>query len=133
MDYTTTHLNVLVRYNASGMVLHVDFDAAYLVLPKARSRIAGCFQLSNHPNNNHAIFLNGSILVVCKHIQHVVSSAEESENAGVFYNFQLAIPIRCMLKALNHPIQKLQLRLITPQQMASFTITSIKNDLNRGT
>ena len=31
--------NAKIRYHASDMALHVDSDASYLVLPKARSRI----------------------------------------------------------------------------------------------
>ena len=50
MDYMHTYNNAYLRYHASDMVLHVDSDAAYLVLPKARSRIAGFYHLSDHPN-----------------------------------------------------------------------------------
>ena len=84
MDYTTTRPNIVVRSCASDMVLHADSNATYLVLPKARSRIAGCFQLSNHPKYNHPPFLNGATLVACEILQHVVSSVAESETAGVF-------------------------------------------------
>lgn len=84
------------------MLLHVDSDATYLVLPKSISRIDGCFQLSNHPTDNHDPLLNGVILVACKILQHIASSAAESETAGVFYNCQLAIPIQNILEALNH-------------------------------
>ena len=41
MDYAATYPDVYIRYYASDMVLHVDSDAAYLVTPKAKSRIAG--------------------------------------------------------------------------------------------
>ena len=100
MDYAATHLNVIVRCCASDMVLHVDSDATYLVLSKARSRIAGSLQLSNHPNGNHAPFLNEEILIACNILPHFVSSAADSETEGLFYNCQLSIPIRCMLEAL---------------------------------
>jgi hypothetical protein len=49
LDYTATYPNADLRYHASGMVLHVDTDAAYLVLPKARSVIAGHYFLSDNP------------------------------------------------------------------------------------
>ena len=49
MDYLHTYPNAYIRFYASDMILHVDSDAAYLVAPKARSRIAGCFHLSEHP------------------------------------------------------------------------------------
>ena len=37
MDYAATYPNTVVRYYASGMILFVDSDAAYLVLPNAKS------------------------------------------------------------------------------------------------
>ena len=74
MDYATTNPNIIVRHCASDMMLHVDHDASCLVLSKVRSRIDECFQLSNHPNDNHTPFLNGTIVVVCTFFQHIVSS-----------------------------------------------------------
>ena len=85
------------------MVLHVDSDAAYLVAPKARSRVAGYFHLANHPTNKNKPKLNGAVHVECKTLRHVVSSAAEAETAGVFHNAQMALPIRIVLQALNHP------------------------------
>ncbi len=41
MDYLHTHHNAKIRYKASDMQLYVDSDAAYLVAPKEKSRIAG--------------------------------------------------------------------------------------------
>ena len=43
MDYLHTHPNVRLRYHKSDMQLHIDSDAAYLVAPKAKSRVAGYF------------------------------------------------------------------------------------------
>ena len=102
MDYLHTHPNAFVRYYASDMILHVDSDAAYLVLPKARSRIAGYYYLSSHPNITKHAKLNGAILVECKTLRHVVSSAAEAEVAGVYYNATQAIVIRRALEALGH-------------------------------
>ena len=72
------------------------------------------FQSSNYQNNNHGPFLNGTILVVCKILQHVVSSATESETTEVFYNFQLSISIRCMLEALNHSQSEIPVKTDDP-------------------
>ena len=47
LDYLTTHPDATIRYHASDMILCVISDAAYLVLPDARSRAAGLFFLSN--------------------------------------------------------------------------------------
>ena len=103
MDYMATFPNVFLRFHASNMILNVDSDAAYLVAPKARSRIAGYFQLNSCPKPSYSKEVNGAIMVTCTTLRHVVSSAAEAETAGVYCNAQSAIPIRTILHALNHP------------------------------
>ena len=103
MDYAATYPNTYVRYHASDMILHVDSDAAYLVQPQAKSRIAGYYQLNNLPQAPTQHPVNGAILVECKTLRHVVASAAEAETAGVFHNAQTAVPLRIILQALGHP------------------------------
>ena len=43
MDYAHTYPNATIRYHTSDMCLHIDSDAAYLVQPQSRSRVAGTF------------------------------------------------------------------------------------------
>ena len=83
MDHAAVHPNIFLRNDASDMALHMDSNAAYLVLSKARSKTAGHLQFSNHPNGNHFHFLNGEILVVYEIYQHTVSLEAESETAEV--------------------------------------------------
>ena len=101
LDYVATYPNVYLRYHASEMVLTIDSDAAYLVEPQARSRIAGYFQLNKNMRSNEHI--NGAILIECKTLRHVVASSAEAETAGIFHNAQTAVPIRHMLNELGHP------------------------------
>ena len=103
MDYVATYPNTYIRFYASDMVLNIDSDAAYLVAPKARSRVAGYFHFSSTPNVIETSRLNGAILVECKTLRHVVSSASEAETGGIFHNAQVAIPIRRLLEVLRHP------------------------------
>ena len=103
LDYVATHPNATIRYHASDMILNVDSDAAYLVLPRARSRLAGHFFLSSAPSPARSVLPNGPILTECKTIRHVVSSAAEAETAGLFHNAQQARPIRYILTQLGHP------------------------------
>ena len=84
------------------MILYVDSDAAYLVLPKARSRIAGFFRLRNKHNDIHKQ-KNGAILVECKALRWVVTSAAEAETHGVYHNTIIAINICTILNAMEHP------------------------------
>ena len=47
MDYAHTYPNAKIRYHASDMYIHIDSNAAYLVHPQSRSRVAGNFYLSD--------------------------------------------------------------------------------------
>ena len=98
MDYAATYPDAYIRYYASDMILHVDSDAAYLVLPKARSRIAGYYYFSK-PNGQ----LNGPVHIECRTIEHVVASAVEAETSGTFHNGQTTLPFRIILIAIEHP------------------------------
>ena len=103
LDYANTYSNGTVRFHKSDMQLVVDSDAAYLVLPKARSRFAGYFRLLDNESNIHRQLYNGAILLECKTIRHVVSSAAEAETHGVFQNAKLAVSLRNILIQLGHP------------------------------
>ena len=92
-----------LRYHASNMHLHIDSDAAYLVAPKARSRIAGFYYFKKDHNGNIMNAPNHPILIECKCLRHVVSSAAEAETAAIFYNAQTSILLRRILHALGHP------------------------------
>ena len=103
MDYVATYPDTYIRFYASDMILNIDSDAAYLVAPKSRSRVAGYFHLASIPKIHEHPKLNGAVLVECKTLRHVVSSAAEAETGGIFHNAQVAIPIRTLLEILNHP------------------------------
>ena len=65
MDYVSTYPNPILRFYASDMVLTSKSDAAYLVLPKARSRAAGFFYLHNHPKfKPHSLLMEQYLLNV---------------------------------------------------------------------
>ena len=99
LDYAATYPEAVVRFHASDMLLYVDSNAAYLVLPKARSRLAGYFTLlDKHPATPY----NGAIIVECKTIRQVVTSAAEAETHGVFHNAKLALHIRNLLEGMGH-------------------------------
>ena len=103
LDYVSTYKHTYLRYYSSNMVLHVDSDAAYLVAPGAKSRIAGFYYFKNAPNGDILQQVNNPIHVECKYLRHVVTSAAESEVGGLFHNCQTAIPIRNCLIQMGHP------------------------------
>ena len=100
LDYLHTHPEATLRFKASKLILHIDSDAAYLVAPNAKSRIAGYFYLGDGTKSTD---LNAAIHIECCLLKHVVASAAEAETGGVFHNCQFSIHIRRMLEVLNHP------------------------------
>ena len=79
-------------------------DIAYLLVPKAKSRIAGYFYCGNNSSKSlPQITLNSPVHVECKVSQYVITSRVEVEMAGLFYNFQTATYLYQMLQALGHP------------------------------
>ena len=61
LDYMATHLDAVMRFRASDMILNVHSDASYLSAGRARSRAGGYFFLGSLPTNKAPIFLNGNI------------------------------------------------------------------------
>ena len=80
VEYVVTHPDATIRYRASNMVMNVDSDAAYLVLPKAKSRIAGYCYFSEANGTKY----NAPFLLLCKTLKHVVTSTAEAETGGLF-------------------------------------------------
>ena len=68
------------------MILHLDSDAAYIVAPKARSRVAGYFYYRQQYNKNipPSTTLNGPIHIERKTLKHTVTLADEAETVGLF-------------------------------------------------
>ena len=79
MDYLHDQPDGVLRYHASDMILQLEADAAYLVLPQARSRAAAWFILGNDPTTHPTPMDNAPIDVMCNTIKNVMSSAAEAE------------------------------------------------------
>ena len=106
LNYLSTHPNATIRYHASDMILSICSDAAYLVLPNARSRAAGHFFLSTLPTTtgvNPQPKTNGAIHVLCKTLRTVAASASEAETGALFLNAQEAVPMITSLQEMGHP------------------------------
>ncbi|KAI2504487.1 Reverse transcriptase (RNA-dependent DNA polymerase) [Fragilaria crotonensis] len=106
LDYLSTHPDATIRYHASDMILAVCSDAAYLVLPNARSRAAGHFFLTDLPSATSSPpnpTSNGAVHVLCKTIRTVAASASEAETGSLFLNAQEAVPMITALEEMGHP------------------------------
>ena len=99
MDYLHTYPDAVIRFYASDMILKITSDAAYLVLPKARSRAAVHYHLG-WINDDRT---NGPLEVLCQTIKNVASSAAEAEVAGIFIGVTNAVPMQTTLEELGHP------------------------------
>jgi hypothetical protein len=103
LDYLGTHPNAVICYFASDMILCTAADAAYLVLPNARSRCAGLYFLTDHPTTDPPMPKpNGAVHVLCKTIRGVPASAAEAKTGGLFLNGQEAVPIITALEEMGH-------------------------------
>ena len=65
LDYAATRPDAKIRFYASDMILYVDSDAAYLVLPNAKTRADGYYYLSNLTPAHKDPPINGAIWVEC--------------------------------------------------------------------
>jgi hypothetical protein len=99
-DYAATHLDAIVTYHASNMVLAGHSNASYLSESKARGRAGGHFFMSTdmaQPPNN------GAVLTIAQIIQAVMTSAAEAEIGAIYINCQEAVPARHTLEYMGHP------------------------------
>ena len=101
MDYLHTHPDAVIQFHTSDMIIYIESDASYLVLPQTRSRVVSIFYLSNATYARPP--LNGAIQVIFKNLQNIFSSAAKAETGGIFISDQQAVPIVTALYKLNHP------------------------------
>ena len=128
LDYAATYPNAKIRYHASDMILMTDTDAAYLVLPKARSRVAANLFLTRQMLDyaKGTPTPNGPILTTCEALRNVVSSAAEAETGGSFKSAQHIIPIKRKLEnVFGHPQPKDGCPLITDNLTSQGILTKL--------
>jgi hypothetical protein len=99
LDYLATQEDAVLSYHARDMMLAVHSNTSYLNEPKAQHQAGRHFFLSSNttvPPNNRAI------LNIAHIIRHVMSSATESELAGLYIMACKAVYIRIILEELGH-------------------------------
>ena len=115
LNFCATYPNASVIFRASDMVLHVDSDASYLSLSKARSRVAGNYYLSDLSSDLAKEPTSGSkpncpIFTVCHILRHTMIPAAEAELAALSKNGQEVVVLRNTLLNLEHHQPPLQLK-----------------------
>lgn len=84
----------------SDIVLHADYDVAYLTLPNSKSLIAAYYYLSN---NTYKSPLNGPIEVDCKTVRRIMNLAAESGTEAFFSATNIIFLYLCILDELGNP------------------------------
>ena len=79
LDYLASHLDAVVRFRASDMVMNIHSDASYLSEPNARSRACGHFFMGALPIDGKPIKLNQ-----CAILRFIIASAAEAELGALF-------------------------------------------------
>ena len=74
LHYLSTHSSAKIRHYEIPLMLQIYSDASYLSAPKARSRAAGLFFLSDNPAQSCQAMINGAIHALCKIIKIAVGS-----------------------------------------------------------
>jgi hypothetical protein len=90
LNYMWTHLDTIICYRASDMILNVHSDAFYLSAPRAQSRTGSSFFLGSLPTDSGPIKLNGAIHITCTILKLAAASAAEAELGALFLNAQEA-------------------------------------------
>ena len=99
MDYLHTYPNSVIRFHASNIILKISSDAAYLMQPKACSRITVHYHLGwiNDPDR-----ANGPVNVLCQTLKNVVGPATEYETGGVYTGSRHVSSIITTLEEMGH-------------------------------
>jgi hypothetical protein len=102
LNYCATNPEATIRYTASDMILHIESDASYLSVTKARSRAAGFFYLGS-TKTTPTTKPNGAIYILCHVMREVLSSAAEAKLGALFHNGKEVSPLRTALADMGHP------------------------------
>eukprot|EP00957_Ditylum_brightwellii_P026903 2033719-Ditylum_brightwellii.AAC.1 len=96
--------NAVLRFFAGNMQLHIDSDAAYLVVNGAKSCTAGYLYCASNPNalNYNKTPHNALILIECRTLKHMVCSISEAECSALFHNSLTAMGLCNILEAIGH-------------------------------
>jgi hypothetical protein len=131
LNYCATYPDAVIRYTASGMILHLHSDAFYISEAKARSRAGSIFflgspladptcapELTDPPSpTNDALRILISIMPMV-----LSSTTEEAELDTLFYNAKDACMLRTTLSEMGPP------QPATPNQTDNAIAASITNN-----
>jgi hypothetical protein len=89
----------LAKWDASDMILKICSDVAYLVLPKAKSRVAVHYHLGWQHNPGR---VNGTVAILCQTLKNVFGSATGAEIRGIYTGGGHGAPMIAALEEMGH-------------------------------
>ena len=95
LDYATTHLDTILTYTASDILLAVHIDVSYLDENKARGQVGRKFFLTL---DTIKITNNGAVINIAQIIKSVMTSTSEDELNAFFINVRETVPQRKTLE-----------------------------------
>eukprot|EP00957_Ditylum_brightwellii_P177021 13485535-Ditylum_brightwellii.AAC.1 len=112
IDYLAMYPNAALQFFTGNMQLHVDSNAAYLVLNGAKNCIIRYFYCAANPHvlNYNQTPHSTPILIECRTLKHVVCSAAEAECGVLFHSSQTAMVLCNVPKVIGHPQQPTRLK-----------------------
>eukprot|EP00957_Ditylum_brightwellii_P095062 7239939-Ditylum_brightwellii.AAC.1 len=107
LNYAAAHLDAILLYHASSMVLCIHSDALFMSKPKAHSRVGGHYYLINHTNDpanttEDEMPLNGLLHSICEIICNVMASTVEVEVGALLINARKGEEMRVELEEMGH-------------------------------
>ena len=87
LGYDSTNLNVILCYLVVQMIVHINYDMAYLVITEACSFYAKHFYPSDwtqEKSHKPTPRQYAPILKMCKTIRNIATSTAKSETTGTF-------------------------------------------------
>ena len=98
-----THLDAIIQFHTSDIILHADTNALYLTEPQSRSCPAGYFFLWSIPSKCSQDRLNGPVHVNGKILKFVAASSYEEETGGYFVTGRGVVILQNTLETFGHP------------------------------
>eukprot|EP00957_Ditylum_brightwellii_P210209 15364675-Ditylum_brightwellii.AAC.1 len=109
LNYAVMHPDAILRYHASGMVLHIHLDASFMSETRACSRVGGHYFLRNptaDPANmtEDEVHLNRLVHSIYKIIQNNMSSTAETEVGALYINTWKVEELHIALNEMKNPV-----------------------------
>ena len=99
LNYVAKHLNTIMHYAASDMILYIYSNTSFLFKQNSKSHVGSHYYLTS---TNTTAPSNGDVHTLSAIIKYVVSSVAKAKLAAFFYDCKNAIPLCITLEEIGH-------------------------------